>query len=383
LINPYQTGFMPDRLISDNGWINQTFMANARDAAKNVPQVACLLDQEKAYDRVHPTYVRQVLLRFGFPSSLVSCLCSLFFGTQISLSINGWLGAPIPQSRGLRQGDPLSPLLFNLAYEPLLRSILACPTLSGVSLTSVPIPSRFKPNPTMVHIEYSSDYGPDFVGDSFLSPPPAIKMLSYVDDLEVFLSGPGEWPILLSLLDCYGRVSNAKVNLSKTILVSLSGVRHIEWVNIATSEGVEWHDSISTGSVRCLGYPLYHNQDQLLVFLDEIKVKILRHSNFLRQRHLSIRGSGLVANSLLLSRVWHLLRVVPAPVKWLNEVKSLVCNFLLPFWPRPAWSNLCLPRKLGGVGLVDIKDQSLALHLVYLQRLLRGPSNLDFVSLVG
>jgi hypothetical protein len=51
-------------------------MAIARDAAKNVPQVACLLDQEKAYDRVHPMYLQQVLLRFGFPSSLVSCLCS-------------------------------------------------------------------------------------------------------------------------------------------------------------------------------------------------------------------------------------------------------------------------------------------------------------------
>jgi hypothetical protein len=41
---------------------------------------------------------------------------------------------------------------------------------------------------------------------------------------------------------------------------------------------------------------------------------------------------------------------------------------------------LCLPRKFGGVGLVDIADQSLALHLVYLQRLLRPLSSSDFVS---
>jgi hypothetical protein len=380
LINPYQTGFMPDRLISDNGWINQTFMANARAVAKDVPQVACLLDQEKAYDRVHPTYLRQVLLRFGFPSSLVSCLCSLFFGTEISISINGWLGVPIPQLRGLRQGDPLSPLLFNLAFEPLLRSILACPGLSGVSLAAPKVPRWFKPAPAKVYIDTPDTADLDFISASFESPPPAVKLLSYADDLEVFLSCPGEWPVLMSLLDCYGRASNAKVNLGKTILVSLSGVSHGEWVDIARSEGVEWHDSTSSGSVRYLGYPLYHNDNQLLVFLDAIKVKIFRHSNILRQRHLSIRGSGLVANSLLLSRVWHLLRVVPAPVKWLNEIKSLVCNFMLPFWPRPAWSNLCLPRKFGGVGVVDIKDQSLALHLVYLQRLLRGPSALDFVS---
>jgi hypothetical protein len=112
LINPYQTGFLPHRLISDNGWLNQTLMANLRSVAPNLPQVAVLLDQEKAYDRVHPEYLRRVLLRFGFPSGLVGCLSSLFFGTKISVSINGWLGAAVPQLRGLRQGDPLSPLLL-------------------------------------------------------------------------------------------------------------------------------------------------------------------------------------------------------------------------------------------------------------------------------
>ncbi|CEP11174.1 hypothetical protein [Parasitella parasitica] len=48
--------------------------------------------------------------------------------------------------------------------------------------------------------------------------------------------------------------------------------------------------------------------------------------------------------------------------------------------PGVAWSTLCLPRKFGGVGLVDIADQSLALHLVYLQRLMRPQSSSDFVT---
>ncbi|KAI8394039.1 uncharacterized protein BYT42DRAFT_487256, partial [Radiomyces spectabilis] len=53
------------------------------------PPIAALLDQEKAYDRIHPEYLRQLLLRFGFPTSIVSSLCTLFFGTRISVSING------------------------------------------------------------------------------------------------------------------------------------------------------------------------------------------------------------------------------------------------------------------------------------------------------
>ncbi|KAG2192841.1 hypothetical protein INT47_012370 [Mucor saturninus] len=290
LINPYQTGFMPNRLISDNGWLNQMFMANARDVAPGIPQVAVLLDQEKAYDRVHPDYLRNVLLRFGFPLTLVYCL-----------------GMPIPQSRGLRQGDPLSPLLFNLAFEPLLRSILSCSGLSGVSLgggaVSSAVSSAVCPLVLPVWIDTPSSSDRDFISQSVVNPPSPVKLLSYADDLEVFLTGPGEWPVLKSLLDCCGLASNAKVNLSKTVLVSLSGVGHTEWVDIVQSEGLEWHDSGSVGAVRYLGYPLCHTSTQLDAFLDEVRLKILRHSNILRQRNLSLRGSGLVANSLLLSRL--------------------------------------------------------------------------------
>ncbi|KAK4513207.1 uncharacterized protein ATC70_013002 [Mucor velutinosus] len=70
LINPYQTGFLPHRLISDNGWLNQLLMSHLRVVAPDLPQVAVLLDQEKAYDWVHPEYLCRVLLQFGFPGDL-------------------------------------------------------------------------------------------------------------------------------------------------------------------------------------------------------------------------------------------------------------------------------------------------------------------------
>lgn len=72
--------------------------------------------------------------------------------------------------------------------------------------------------------------------------------------------------------------------------------------------------------------------------------------------------------------------MIPVPDRYLNEFNSLVRRFLLPFWSRSALSTLCLPRKLGGVSLVDIKNQSFSLHLIYLQSIIKSPSECDTFS---
>jgi hypothetical protein len=69
-------------------------------------------------------YLEQALLRFGFPSILVNSLLVLFFGISLRLNVNDFLSDPVPQLRGLRQGDPISLVLFNLAFEPLLQILL-------------------------------------------------------------------------------------------------------------------------------------------------------------------------------------------------------------------------------------------------------------------
>ncbi|KAG1531663.1 hypothetical protein G6F51_013432 [Rhizopus arrhizus] len=69
IINRCQTGFMPNRFIAENGLALNIVMEHARRCNRN--DIALLLDQEKAYDRVHPSYLRAVMLKFGFPLVLM------------------------------------------------------------------------------------------------------------------------------------------------------------------------------------------------------------------------------------------------------------------------------------------------------------------------
>lgn len=55
---------------------------------------------------------------------MIHNLTGLFFDMTLRLNINGFLSSDVLKGRGLRQGDTISPVLFNLAFEPLLRRIL-------------------------------------------------------------------------------------------------------------------------------------------------------------------------------------------------------------------------------------------------------------------
>ncbi|KAI8087072.1 hypothetical protein BDF21DRAFT_222756 [Thamnidium elegans] len=213
---------------------------------------------------------------------------------------------------------------------------------------------------------------------------PSFKLLSYADDLEVFLTSPEEWPHLQEMLQCYSLASNAKVNIHKTELVSLLGLENAVRKEIAHTSSIDYHTTASPDAVRYLGYPLYSNQQQSDSSLQTIEKKIGNHAFLLKDRHLSVRGSSLIANSLLLSRLWHILRVVPVPNKWLFSIRQVVRKFVLSFWPAPSWDQICLPKSHGGLGVVDPQVQQITLQLIYLRRLMQSKSDTDFASpLVG
>ncbi|KAL3693517.1 hypothetical protein R1sor_007168 [Riccia sorocarpa] len=78
------------------------------------------MDQEKAYDRLSPDFRWAVLLHLDFPQTFISAARALQENADSRILLNGQLLAPFTVSRGVRQGCPLSPLLYVIASIPVI-----------------------------------------------------------------------------------------------------------------------------------------------------------------------------------------------------------------------------------------------------------------------
>lgn len=92
----------------------------------------------KAYDRVEWPFLEAMLLKLGFPTGMVQLIMSFVRSVRFFVKVDGELLPQFTPTRGLRQGDPVSPYLFLLCSEgfsmllnhfqlgPVDRGILVC-----------------------------------------------------------------------------------------------------------------------------------------------------------------------------------------------------------------------------------------------------------------
>jgi sorting nexin-29 len=80
------------------------------------------IDFKKAYDCIHRESLMSILEQYGLPLKLVNLIKASAINTEIKVQVGNSLSTAAQVRTGLRQGDALSPILFNLALEKVVKS---------------------------------------------------------------------------------------------------------------------------------------------------------------------------------------------------------------------------------------------------------------------
>ena len=102
--------------------------------SKNLPLAIISLDQEKAFDRVNWNFLDRVLQRMNFGPEFRQWIRVIYTNISSACLRSGFVISFFEISRGARQGDPLSSLLYTLVTEVLGAAIRNCKDIRGVRL---------------------------------------------------------------------------------------------------------------------------------------------------------------------------------------------------------------------------------------------------------
>ncbi|KAL5552000.1 hypothetical protein UlMin_002176 [Ulmus minor] len=119
VISQEQSAFIPGRLISDNAIIGFECLHAIKRQKTKKNFLALKLDMAKAYDRVEWGFIYKIMNKLGFSEVWTNKIMACISSVSYSFQFNGQRVGHLIPSRGLRQGDPLSPYLFLLCGEGL------------------------------------------------------------------------------------------------------------------------------------------------------------------------------------------------------------------------------------------------------------------------
>ena len=340
LVHPDQYGFIPKRSIYDPIRLNQTLCAYADYMEESGTIIA--LDQEKAYDKIDHHYLLATLKEFNLPHTFIDTIESLYSTAETAVLINGVLSSPYKITRGVRQGDPLSCLLFNLAIE-----LLAC---------------RLRTSPELSRFEI-----------------PGIKekliVSLYADDTTIYLSESDSYTTLQHILQNWCLVSGAKFNLEKTEVIPIGTPAHREriWTSRKISEvdpplPQDIRIAEDRNAVRCLGAWIGNNtkaKDPWEPILDKVRDTLKRWSN----GHPTLDAKRHIIQMFAGGMTQFLTAAQGMPNQIENALIKITREFIWDSTAPPTMSltRLYVPIEEGGINLLNISARNKAIDIIRLK----------------
>ena len=322
-----QTYSIPGRDIADT-------ISSIRDTItymrENSEGIVVSLDLNKAFDRVDHGYLYKVLEKVGFGDRMIGWVGRLYEGAASRIKVNGTITNEIRLERSVRQGCPLSALLYALSAEPLAALIMQNKKIRGIGLPGGQESTLYQ----------------------------------YADDTTVTVRDRESVEEVLQSVEQYGRASGARVNREKSEIMHF-GERGEGTGETGLRENKDYFKVLGVN----LGIKGKEGRDRQY---EGIVNSIRKTLGFWKKRRLKLKGKVIVVNSLIMSRLVYVMNVMDVPEKVMKEVEGMVNNFL---WEgkgvRIAREVLENEYEDGGLKLVNLEVKKKALRIKMMVKYLK------------
>ena len=327
IISANQTGYVKGRYIGESIRIITDMMSFTKK--KNIPGLAVFLDFEKAFDSIEWCYLQKCLEAFNFGPQLRQWISVLYNNISSCVLNNGFATKHFNLSRGVRQGCPLSGILFVIGVEILSNAIKRSKEIEGIQIDQNK----------------------------------SIKITQYADDTTVFVKNIRSVHRLFDLLRQFENCSGLRINQSKSEILWLGSLRQRK-------------DSIlnlklSDETVYALG--VYFSYDEELAtkrnFFEKLP-KLKKILNIWSSRDISIYGRVNIVKTLAISKLTFVCSVLDTPKGFTDEVNNIIFDYIWKYKnPKLKKTTIIKNKKDGGLNMLDFTLFDNALKIVWVKRL--------------